>query len=188
MGHGLDAGLMVTAAVAAYRNSRRGGLEHREMAERIDHTIATHFGESKFVTGILGSLDSTSGRLSWCIAGHPPPLLVRRGRVVKELDRGRGKPFGLGPASDVFEEQLEPGDRVLMYTDGVVEARAADGELFGLERLVDTITRIAGDDPPPETLRRVMHAVQDHCSGPMNDDATVVTIEWQGSGSSKLEM
>jgi Stage II sporulation protein E (SpoIIE) len=188
MGHGLGAGLMATAAVAAYRNSRRADLEHREIAERIGDTISAHFGDGTFVTGIIASLDAASGRLTWCIAGHPPPLLVRRGRVVKELDHGRGMPFGLGPASAVFEEQLEPGDRVLMYTDGVVEARDADGELFGLERLVDTITRIAGDDAPPEALRRLMHAVQGHCSGPMRDDATVVTIEWRGAGRSKLEM
>jgi hypothetical protein len=188
MGHGLGAGLMATAAVAAYRNSRRAHLEHRQTAERISETIAEHFGDGKFVTGILASLDSTSGQLSWCTAGHPPPLLIRRGRVVMELDHGRGMPFGIGPASAVFQHQLEPGDRVLLYTDGMVEARDAHDELFGLERLVDTITHVAGEDPPPEALRRLMHAVQEHCAGPMNDDATVVTIEWRGSGRSTLEM
>jgi hypothetical protein len=111
--------------------------------------VETHFGDGKFVTGVLASLEVTSGEFSWCVAGHPPPLLIRRGRVVKELDRARGLPFGIGPASSICVEQLEPGDRILLYTDGVTEARDLQGELFGLERLVDTITRVAGDDPPP---------------------------------------
>ena len=97
-------------------------------------------------------------------------------------------PYGVGPPSPVLEEQLEPGDRVLLYTDGVTEARDSTGEFFGIERLVDLVTRTAGDDPPPEAMRRLMHAVEDHNDGPMRDDATVVLIEWQGAGSSALTL
>ncbi|MDP8987453.1 MAG: serine/threonine-protein phosphatase [Actinomycetota bacterium] len=185
MGHGLDAGLLATTAVAGYRNSRRKGFELPEMAEHVGDAIRCHFDASRFVTGILISLDIATGRLSWCVAGHPPPLLLRQGRVVKHLDLGVGLPFGVGPASEVFVEQLEPGDRMLLYTDGVTEARAASGDLFGLDQLVNLVARTAGDDPPPETMRRLMHAIEDHNDGPMRDDATVVMIEWQGVGTSR---
>lgn len=182
LGHGLTAGLMSTTAVAAYRNSRRRGLDLRSAAGHVGSAIAGEFGDSRFVTGILLSLDRASGLLSWCVAGHPPPLLVRDHHVVKVLDGGAGTPFGVGAASDVVREQLEPGDRVVLYTDGVTEARTADGSFFGVEGLVDLLTD-TGDDPPPETLRRLMHAVEEHNEGPMRDDATVVMVEWRRGAS-----
>lgn len=188
MGHGLDAGLLATTAVAGYRNSRRKGFQLPEMAEYVGDAISCHFADSRFVTGILISLDTATGRMSWCVAGHPSPLLLRQGRVVKHLEFGVGLPFGVGPASQVFTEQLEPGDRVLLYTDGVTEARGPSGDLFGIDQLVNLVARTAGDDPPPETMRRLMHAIEDHNDGPMRDDATVVMIEWQGVASAQLKV
>jgi phosphoserine phosphatase RsbU/P len=187
MGHGLGAGLLATVAVAANRNARRARRSLSGSATAIGAAIEDQFPDGRFVTGVLTSLERTTGRLSWCVAGHPPPLLVRDGRAVKSLDRGVGSPFGLGPASEVFHEQLEPGDRVLLYTDGVTEARTADGELFDLERLVDLVERIGADDPPPETMRRLMHAIREHNHGSMRDDATVVLIEWHGSSGQRLD-
>ena len=191
MGHDLQAGLLATAAVAAYRNGRRNKLGMPETADHIHRTIATEFGANRFVTGILTSLDLATGRLCCCIAGHPPPLLLRQGRVVKALEGGSGRvgtgmPFGIGSCSEQFEVQLEPGDRVLLYTDGVTEARDASGSLFGLDHLVDLVGRTAGGDPPPETMRRLMHAVEEHNEGPMRDDGTAVMIEWRGVSSAKL--
>jgi serine phosphatase RsbU (regulator of sigma subunit) len=188
MGHGLDAGLLATTAVAAYRNSRRKQLDLPGTAAHVDDTIQAHFDANRFVTGILTSLDIAAGRISWCVAGHPPPLLLRQGRIVKNLARDSGLPFGVGPASAVFVEQLEPGDRLLLYTDGVTEARTTSGEFFGLDQLVDLVSRTASHDPPPETMRRLMHAIEDHNDGPMRDDATVVMIEWRGKGSRQLKV
>jgi serine phosphatase RsbU (regulator of sigma subunit) len=86
----------------------------------------------------------------------------------------------------VFSEQLEPGDRVLLYTDGVTEARDGSGGPFGIDQLVNLMSRRAGNDPPPETMRRLVHAIEDHTHGPMRDDATVVVIEWRGAAPSTL--
>lgn len=186
MGHDLQAGLLATAAVAAYRNGRRNKLGMAETAAHIHGTIAREFGSDRFVTGILTSLELATGRLCCCLAGHPPPLLLRQGRVVKALVGSPGMPFGIGPSSEQFEVQLEPGDRVLLYTDGVTEARDASGRLFGVDQLVDLVARTAGSDPPPETMRRLMHAVEDHNDGPMRDDGTAVMIEWRGASSATL--
>lgn len=188
MGHDLQAGLMATAAVASYRNARRSRLDLFSTAEHIHRSILDHFGANRFVTGLLASLEKGTGLLTCCIAGHPPPLLVRHGRVVKSLGESTGMPFGIGACSGAFQEQLEPGDRVLLYTDGVTEARAATGKPFELEELVNLVSRTAGDDPPPETMRRLMHAVEEHNDGPMRDDATVVMVEWRGPGSRQLEV
>ena len=185
LGHGLDAGLMATTAVAAYRNARRSGFDLPGAARHIGDAVGGQFGPSKFVTGVLLSLDRASGRLSWCIAGHPPPLLLRHGHVVKTLDADTGMPFGVGPSSSVLHEQLEPGDRILLHTDGVTEARPPGGEFFGVARLTDFVAH-HGDDPLPEMMRRLVHAIEDHNAGAVRDDATVVVVEWRGDGPAGL--
>ena len=102
------------------------------------------------MTALLTRLERATGRFSWCTAGHHRPLLLRQGRVVKTLELGGGLPFGVGPASAVFEEQLEPGDRVLLYTDEVIEARSASGAPFELDQLSDLLSRTPGTIQSPK--------------------------------------
>ena len=181
MGHGLAAGLLATVAIGAYRNARRRGLDLPETAEAVDVALAGQFGGEQFVTGLLAELDLADGWLRWHTAGHPAPLLLRAGRVVKSLTAEPGLPLGLSdPARTVTEESLEPGDRLLLYTDGVVEARSADGVFFGTRRLADFVVREDADgQPAPETMRRLMHAILDHQNGQLQDDATAMLVEWQ---------
>ena len=74
---------------------------------------------------------------------------------------------------------MEPGDRLLLYTDGITEARNQAGELFGLQRLIDHTERHAAAFlPAAETLRRLAHAVASHHGGPADDDATLLLAEW----------
>jgi serine phosphatase RsbU (regulator of sigma subunit) len=85
----------------------------------------------------------------------------------------------LGQGPDVASEQLEPGDRLLLYSDGVVEARNAVGEFYGVERLVQLVARQSADGrPAAETLRRLNLALLDHQEGKLQDDATTVLVEW----------
>jgi len=186
LGHDLDAGLLATTAVAAFRNARRSKFDLTGTAEHIGENISAHFDASKFVTGIVSSLELATGRFSWCSAGHPWPLLIRDARVVKRLESRGGQPFGVGPTSAVYVEQLQPGDRVLLYTDGVTERRDADGELIELEKLVDLLSHASPDDPPPEAIRLLVHAIEAENHGAMHDDATVVLIEWRGLGSRQM--
>jgi hypothetical protein len=181
MGHGLNAGLLATVAVGAYRNSRREGRDVAATIKAIDEAIATTFGPERFVTAVFAELDLISGRLCWQSAGHPAPLLLRDRRVVKTLDAEPRLPLGLGGDVEPTWEQLEPGDRLLLYTDGVVEARSATGEFFGVQRLVDFVQRQEADQrPAPETMRRLMHAILEHQDGEMQDDATAMLVEWRG--------
>ncbi|MBW3575756.1 MAG: serine/threonine-protein phosphatase [Actinobacteria bacterium] len=189
MGHGLEAGLLASVAIAACRSSRRAGTDLVGSAAAIDHAVNAQFGLDRFVTAVLADLDLASGRLQWLVLGHPPPLLLRNGRVVKTLVGEIAPPLGIGGAVAVAEEMLEPADQVLFFTDGVVEARSADGTFFGVERLVEMITRTsASATPAPETMRRLQHAVLDHQEGDLQDDATIVVVEWRGPGSELLEL
>jgi serine phosphatase RsbU (regulator of sigma subunit) len=121
--------------------------------------------------------------MHYVLAGHLPPILVRGGRSVTELSHPPRTPLGVrGTPPDrltVGHQQLEPGDRLLLYSDGVVEARTAHGEFFGEDRLVDFTRRaeLAGL-PAPETLRRLTAAVLAHQHGQLQDDATLVLLDW----------
>jgi hypothetical protein len=187
MGHGLPAGLMSTVALAAYRNSRREGLDLADTARVIDTAITTHVGDMRYVTGVIAELNLESGRLRWCIAGHPRPFIVRRGRAVKTLEAGASVPFGLGTVGGVGEGTLEPGDRVFLYSDGITDGRGADGAPFGVDRFIDLVSRTSADAmPPPETMRRLMHAVLAHQTGPLKDDATALIVQWPGHAAQQL--
>jgi Stage II sporulation protein E (SpoIIE) len=194
IGHDLSAGLLASVGIASCRGTRRAGGSLAAIAKCADDAIADSFGDARFVTALLCDLDLITGLLTWIPCGHPPPLLIR-GRTVKELARIPWPPLGLwgvnagrrgerehGDAGSVpvYAERLEPGDRVLLYTDGVTEGRAADGTPFGLERLADFIIRHSSALlPPPETMRRLNRAIVDYQQGRLRDDATAVLIEWQ---------
>jgi serine phosphatase RsbU (regulator of sigma subunit) len=191
MGHGLDAGWLATVAIAAYRNARREGADLPGLVEAVDAALAGAFTAGKFVTAILAELDLETGRLRWHNAGHPAPLLLRGGRVVKSLNTQAGLPLALigslGGTVSVAEEWLEPGDRLLLYTDGVVEARSADGQFFGVRRLADLVAQQdAAGQPAPETMRRLMHAILSHQAGKLRDDATTMLVEWRGGGAERI--
>ncbi len=191
MGHGIHAGLLATVAIGAYRNARRRGLDLRGTVTAVDSAIADTFSGEQFVTAVLAELDLASGQLRWHSAGHPAPLLLRGARVVKTLETDPGLPLGQagiwGGTPSVALEALEPDDRVLLFTDGVVEARSADGEFFGVERLTDLVARQAGaGQPAPETMRRLMHAILAHQDGALQDDATTLLLEWRTGGARQI--
>jgi hypothetical protein len=179
-GHGMAAALIAAAALAAYRSARRDSRGIFEQAVAIDDVISGSFPGSAFVTGVLAEVDLATGRLRYVNAGHPPPLVLRQGRVVRELDGGRRVPFGIEAAGlTVAEEVLEPGDWLALYTDGITEARNASGAWFGEARLMEFLTRaIAAGRPPPETVRRLTEAVLKHQGGLLQDDATVLLARW----------
>lgn len=181
MGHGLEASRMANLAVGGHRHGRRHGLSLVETFMSIDETIAGSFGPEHFVTGQLATLDLTTGTLAVAGGGHPWPLLLRGTAVVGELVGELCTPMGLGRPPVVSETQLEPGDRVVFYTDGVVEARSPAGEEFGLARLGDLVGRAAAaQEIPAETMRRLTHSVLAHEAGQLRDDATLLLVGWRG--------
>ena len=196
MGHGLQSAQLAALAVAAYRNARRTERSLADTARRIDEALLTGFSGEAFATAVLAELDTDTGRLEWVSAGHPEPLLLRDGRLVKTLHADPAPPLGLGHSAEpagpadlvaVGSEQLKPGDRVLIYTDGGTEARSPDGEFFGPERLVDLLSRnLAGGLPTPETMRRVVRALLAHQQDRLSDDATMLLLEWRSGNEQAL--
>mgnify|MGYP001279531211 CR=1 FL=1 len=185
MGHDTASGLTANLAVASCRNSRMEGVGLETMARRIGEALTGQFEHGTYVTAVLAALDTRSGVLSWTNHGHPPPVVVRGGRWVTALSCPPSGPLGTGFDEDAIlcTEQLEPGDRLLLYTDGIIEARNADRQEFGLHRFVDFIIRHNADGlPVAETLRRLIRSILDHHAGKLDDDASVLLLEWRGSG------
>ncbi len=183
LGHGIGSTLLTGLAVGAYRHARRDGATVTGMHTAVDAALAGHYDDASFATGIIARLATGTGQLEWSCAGHPRPLLLRGRKVVAELSSDAVLPFGLGdgpPAPGI--EDLEPEDAVLLYTDGVTEARAPDGELFGTDRLADLLEReAASGQSAEELLRRLVQAVLDHQAGGLRDDATLLLVQWTGT-------
>ncbi|WP_240003392.1 PP2C family protein-serine/threonine phosphatase [Streptomyces cinnamoneus] len=185
MGHNLASGLTTSVALAGARNARRSGADLPELVDTIDQTLAQWLPD-QFCTGVLCELDVSNGALRWINCGHPPPLLIRDERVIDHAlantsQPPMGLPFQLAPVTrEVHETALEPGDRVLLYTDGVTEARSEGGMEFGLDRFTDFIIRsTASGQRPAEVLRLLIHAILDHERNDLRDDATILLFEWR---------
>ncbi|WP_127130285.1 PP2C family protein-serine/threonine phosphatase [Georgenia sp. SYP-B2076] len=180
-GHSLDSGVVTAMALSAYRSARRNGGTLFDQAMAIDEIITGQVDSTgRFVTAVLAELDLGSGRLRYIAAGHPYPLLMRRKKVVKSLTGGRRPVFGM-PARgvSVAEEILEPGDVLVLYTDGITEARDREGRFFGVDRLVDFLEReMSTAQPPPETVRRLVRNVLGYQNDVLQDDATILVARW----------
>ncbi|MEG8279933.1 PP2C family protein-serine/threonine phosphatase [Streptomyces sp. AHA2] len=189
MGHDTTAGITANVAVAACRNARRQGASLIETSRQVERTLFEQFANSRYVTAVLADLDMSSARLTWINRGHHLPILIRDNRWTSELACPPAGPMGadLGLPITMATEQLQPGDRLLLYTDGIVEARDEQGREFGRDRFVDFVRRHhSGRHTLHETLRRLIGAVMDHRDGTLDDDATVLLTEWRGGHQHEL--
>jgi serine phosphatase RsbU (regulator of sigma subunit) len=186
VGHGLGSALIAALCVGIYRHDRREGQQLEQIHANLDTYVAAEL-PSTFATGQLARLELATGTLTWTNAGHPLPLLVRGGQVIKEMACPPTLPWGIGHHLDtaapptVATEALEPGDSVLFHTDGVTEAHVIGGEQFGVTRLSDLTGQHAANElEPDQIIRRIVRAVLDHQGDTLNDDATLLLLKWHG--------
>ncbi|MFD8891290.1 PP2C family protein-serine/threonine phosphatase [Streptomyces sp. NPDC059558] len=177
MGHDVDAALLATLVVGALRRARREGADLAEQARQADRAMRSH-GRSGFVSGQLLRISLLDGRTEFVNAGHPWPLRMRDGRVqeiVPKVDR----PFGLNVHASVANTyriqtlDLRPGDRLVMLTDGMLER---DAEKLDLQDLIIRTRALH----PREAARTLIKAIVDIGHGHLDDDATVMCLDWRG--------
>ena len=133
VGHELKSSMVSHLVSSCLRNCRRNGLDLAQAYVAADAALRHIFADMQFATAAFGWLDLRTGRFRWICAGHPPPLLVRRGKVVGEAPGTPVLPIGLGGCNPVVNEiALEVGDALLFYTDGVTEGGVRGTERFGL--------------------------------------------------------
>jgi hypothetical protein len=182
VGHGTPAVLKSIAAITTYRNVRREKGTLETAYSEIDRVMIEQFGHSHYVTGVIASLRTSTGELTWINAGHPEPMLVRDGSVIPTLHCAPSTPMGLG--GTVRQQQtitLQAADRVLVFTDGVIERRGEPAASPHLAPLTDLLLRATLDElAGPETVRRLARSVLDSCHGELADDATLVLVDYYG--------
>ena len=186
MGHGVEAALTATLAVGAYRHARRRARSLVDTYLDLDQAVAEYRPDA-YCTAILAELDCATAQLNWIAAGHPPPMLIRE-RAVSSLECLPAVPIGVASkfpqlaSAEVCSVGLQPGDRVLFFSDGCIEAATPSGEPFGEERLGDFLVREQSAGLGlAETVRRLSHAVIGHAGGRIDDDATLALVEYHGS-------
>ncbi|MHC3392556.1 PP2C family protein-serine/threonine phosphatase [Streptomyces lavendulocolor] len=172
MGHDVDAALLATLVVGALRRARRAGADLAEQARQADRAMREH--SQSYVTGQVLRISLVDGGTEFINAGHPWPLVIRDGKV-REITPQIDLPFGFQVPHTYRVQALDlrPGDRLVMLTDGMLERRAGSVDL----RELIVRTRALH---PREAARTLIAAVVDANHGHLEDDATVMCLDWHG--------
>ena len=176
-GKGLSAALLMSSLQAALKPLISQGLEPRELCRRLNRILCDLAPVGKFISFFVAVLGSREHRLTYCNAGHNPPLLVRADGRLVELNAA-GAVLAQFPDWQYEQNdlQMRSGDKLLIFTDGLVEACNADDESLGEQNLV----RIAREHPSCSAqglMSWLMHAASQHCSGHFQDDATLMVLK-----------
>lgn len=185
-GKGLPASLMMTSLQARVQVLFEDGNGLAFKMTRLNSAIARNCPAGKFITVFLGVLDPDATTLNYSNAGHNPPLVVRANGTVEKLSKGGGPVMGILP-NIIYQEaavNLDPGDIVVLYSDGVTESFAPDrDEEFGEERLAEVVAANRG-----ETVETIVQAVNDAVAtftkgAPAADDFTLLIARRDAAGS-----
>jgi len=160
------------------RNARRAGEGPAGQIALADRQLLEQFGGAQFVTALAMRLNLTDGHLDVVDAGHPCPWLVRHGQAIA-LELEPQLPAGMFEKTDYYTQslQLQPGDRLVLVTDGLLEA-GAPGPEFGDQRLSGLLLATA-HLTPHQCVAEVLRTVRSYAPR-MHDDATVICLDWHG--------
>jgi serine phosphatase RsbU (regulator of sigma subunit) len=174
-GHGIEATADMAMAKFVFRSLAREHPEPADFLASANDVVVGEIAAAKFITMVYVVVDGTTGEVACACGGHPPPRLVRADGSVRPLPAA-GLALGIEPGQryDEVGAQLEEGESVVLFTDGVVEARR-DGELYGTERLDESLARRPGVGAE-ELARAVVDDCRAFAGGELGDDCAVVVI------------
>jgi sigma-B regulation protein RsbU (phosphoserine phosphatase) len=173
-GKGLDAVRLASIVLGSYRHVAYERADLRAIVADLDRAVARSVGDEDFVTAAL--VEERGGTLTIVNCGHPAPLLLRRGKVISLEPPAPAPPLGFMPVVQPRVERLEPGDRLLLFTDGLGEARR-DGEFFPT---ADRAWRLLGHGTVADGLASLETALVEWVHGRLDDDIALVLMEYSG--------
>jgi sigma-B regulation protein RsbU (phosphoserine phosphatase) len=174
-GKGMAASLLTVSLQALSTGPIEDGLPPEEICNRLSRLLYRRTPPEKYATAFLGALETATGRLRYTNAGHNPPLVLRAAGASQELD-ATGVPIGILPQAvyEAGETVLAPGDVLVLYTDGLVEALDPDGDEYGLERLKE-VCRCGRGESSTALAKLIARDLEDFARGvPFADDRTLV--------------
>ncbi|GAA5177024.1 PP2C family protein-serine/threonine phosphatase [Rugosimonospora acidiphila] len=174
-GKGLDAVRLASIVLGSYRHVAYERADLRAIVADLDRAVARSVGDEDFVTAAL--VEERGGTLTIVNCGHPAPLLLRRGEVIPLEPPASAPPLGFTPVVRPRVERLEPGDRLLLYTDGLAEARR-DGEFFPTAARA---WRLLGHGTVGDGLASLESALTEWVDGRLDDDIALVLMEYAGA-------
>ncbi len=180
-GHGIGAALMATRVSSQVRHNIVHGSTPSKIVESLNRFICDYFEEAElYLTFMAARIDFRNNQITWCGAGHPCPLLIRRdGRTVQQLNSENSM---IGIVENCLSEDpehllpLQPGDRLLFYTDGLTETADADGRCLGTKGLSEIGIK-AQSISLFEAADYILQRVADYQCGPVTDDKTLIVVE-----------
>ncbi|MGN9803169.1 PP2C family protein-serine/threonine phosphatase [Micromonospora sp. L32] len=173
-GKGLDAVRLASIVLGSYRHVAYERADLRAVVADLDRAVARNVGDEDFVTAAV--VEERGGTLTIVNCGHPSPLLLRRGAVIPLEPPAPAPPLGFMPVVRPRVERLEPGDRLLLFTDGLGEARR-DGEFFPT---ADRAWRLLGHGTVGDGLASLETALVEWVHGRLDDDIALVLMEYTG--------
>ncbi|MEH1055204.1 PP2C family protein-serine/threonine phosphatase [Micromonospora sp. CPCC 206171] len=173
-GKGLDAVRLASIVLGSYRHVAYERPDLRAVVADLDRAVARNVGDEDFVTAAV--VEERGGTLTIVNCGHPSPLLLRRGAVIPLEPPAPAPPLGFMPVVRPRVERLEPGDRLLLFTDGLGEARR-DGEFFPT---ADRAWRLLGHGTVGDGLASLETALVEWVHGRLDDDIALVLMEYTG--------
>jgi phosphoserine phosphatase RsbU/P len=174
-GKGLDAVRLASIVLGSYRHVAYERADLRAIVADLDRAVARSVGDEDFVTAAL--VEERGGTLTIVNCGHPAPLLLRRGQVIPLEPPAPAPPLGFMPVVRPRVERLEPGDRLLLFTDGLGEARR-EGEFFPT---ADRAWRLLGHGTVGDGLKSLETALVEWVHGRLDDDIALVLMEYAGA-------
>ncbi|HWH06609.1 MAG TPA: GAF domain-containing SpoIIE family protein phosphatase, partial [Gaiellaceae bacterium] len=179
-GHGIDAAADMAMAKFVFRSLAREHAEPGQFLAAANRVVCDEIAAGKFITMLYLTVDGRTGELACASAGHPRPRLVLPDGTAREIEAG-GLALGVDPGQDYEEvrERIPVGASVVVYTDGLVEARR-DGVLYGSERL-DRILCEQRELPAGELAEAVLADCRAWSRGELADDCALVVIKRTGS-------
>lgn len=179
-GKGVPAGLIMTAARALFRAAAVRHSDPPVILEEVNKLLCAEGFGSRFVTALVAAIDPATGRVSYASAGHDAPLVWRASDDSVEDHPMPALPLGLRPDAQYsqLELQLDRGDIMVMYTDGVTEAMNTRREQFGGSRLAEVLVGSARGKRAMAVRDSIVEAVTSHCAGsPRHDDTTLIVVQ-----------